>query len=86
MNNSTPRPWSAFKYPDVKTWSVTAKESVASKIKNQADAELIVKAVNRDHLFDRLLTQVQFMYDHYKLAPPHLKDLEDLIAKAKAAK
>lgn len=51
----------------------------------QEKSDLIVKAVNRDHLFEQLLTQVQFMYDHYKLAPPHAKDIEDLIQQAKAA-
>lgn len=42
--NHTPGIWHAVKYPDVKTWTVTARESVASKIKTEADARLIAAA------------------------------------------
>lgn len=41
MVKFTPGPWSAIKYPDVKSWTVAAKESVASKIKSEVDARLI---------------------------------------------
>lgn len=40
----TPGPWNAYKYPDTKTWTVAAKASVASKIKDEADAKLIAAA------------------------------------------
>lgn len=36
--------WNAYKYPDVKTWTVAGSESVASKIKNASDAHLIAAA------------------------------------------
>jgi len=37
-------PWIACKYPDVKTWTVAANQSVASKIRSEADAKLIAAA------------------------------------------
>ena len=40
----TPGPWIAWKYPDVKSWTVASKESVASKIKTEQDARLIAAA------------------------------------------
>lgn len=44
MSKHTPGPWNAFKYPDVKSWTVAAKESIASKIKTEPDAQLIAAA------------------------------------------
>lgn len=41
LEKATPGPWNAFKYPDVKSHTVSAKESVASKIKNSEDADFI---------------------------------------------
>lgn len=40
----TPGPWCALKYPDVKSWTVAAQGSVASKIKTEQDARLIAAA------------------------------------------
>lgn len=41
---ATEGPLFAHKYPDVKTWTVAAEESVASKIKIEADAKLFAAA------------------------------------------
>lgn len=44
MTKHTPGPWNALKYPDVKSWTVAAGKSVASKIETEANARLIAAA------------------------------------------
>lgn len=77
----TPGEWYAVKYPDAKTWTVAAKESVASKIKTADDAALIASA---PELKDALQSALSFAYMHTEQdnLPSWVKKAEAAIALA----
>lgn len=77
----TPGPWYALKYPDVKTYTVAAKESVASKIKTIEDAHLIAAAPEMLEALEICLNY--FNYAEEQEAFEYAKEVRKLIAKAK---
>lgn len=100
-DQTTPRPWKVeklkndqifFGIDDRPTW-VARVEMQASKDQEQANAELIVKAVNRDALFEELVEACeQHLKDYAKEqwnqvgGDEYQLKLEDLLKRAKAAK
>lgn len=67
MINFTPGPWNAFKYPDVKSWTVAAKESIASKIKTEQDANLIAAAPEMLEALEKIANDYEMKHSELRI-------------------